>query len=325
MKQVTGSPGNKVAMLLLITVVVAFFHYVIPTDRHFYHMLHIGLRKLYFLPIVIAAAWFGLRGSVYAALSASILFSLHAFLDWPGNYMEQANQVGELGSFWVVGLVSGFLFDRERSLLKKVAQANEETIFSLVSALDLREKNTRFHSQRVRDYTLIIAKQLGAHENIERTIGLGALLHDIGKIAVPDHILLKPGKLTSEEWEIMRTHAAAGYNLIKEISFLKDVAEIVYSHHEHFDGSGYPRGLKGDEIHMGARLFAVIDVYDALTSERPYRSPMNHQEAISVIKEESGAHFDPTIVEVFLRMDNREFEMIKNRFRDNDVSSNISL
>lgn len=314
--KIVNSSRNKVGLLLIVIGMVAFLHYAIPTDDHVPHMLHIGLRKLYFLPLVMAAAWFGLRGGAYTAFLISLLFSFHAFLDWPGNYMEQANQVGELVSFWVVGLISGALFDRERTLLRDVAKANEETIFSLVSALDLREKHTRCHSQRVREYAMVFARQLGIDGNLERTIGLGALLHDIGKIAVPDHILLKPGKLTEEEWEIMRTHSEAGYRLIMGISFLKDAASIVYSHHEHFDGSGYPRGISGDEIPIGARLFAIIDVYDALTSDRPYRAAMAHSEAIALMLKENGSHFDPVILKTFLAMDGREFEKIKACFDD---------
>jgi HD-GYP domain-containing protein (c-di-GMP phosphodiesterase class II) len=149
-----------------------------------------------------------------------------------------------------------------------------------------------------------------------REIGLGALLHDVGKIAVPDRILLKPDKLTDDEWQEMRKHPEAGYRIVKRIEFLKDAAEIVHAHHERYDGIGYPRGLKGDEIPVGARLFAAVDVYDALTSKRPYRSPMAYVDAVAAIKGQSGNHFDSAVVESFLSLDPKELQAIADRYRD---------
>jgi putative nucleotidyltransferase with HDIG domain len=230
--------------------------------------------------------------------------------------MEQANQVGELAGFWVAAIVPGWLFDRQRSLLKELANANEETLLSLVSALDLREHNTRLHSQRVREYTELLAIRYGVDGKMLREVGLGALLHDVGKIAVPDRILLKPDKLTDDEWQEMRKHPEAGYRIVKRIVFLRDAAEIVHAHHERYDGTGYPRGLKRDEIPLGARLFAVADVYDALTSERPYRSPMAYADAVAAIKGQSGNHFDPAVVESFLSLDPKELQAIADRYRD---------
>ena len=173
---------NKVIILAALVGIIALLHYVTPTEPHNYHKIHIVLRKLYFLPPVVAAAWFGLRGAIITTGAVSVLFLLHAFLDWPGNYMEQANQLGELAGFWVVGVIPGWLFDRQRSLLVELANANEETLLGLVSALDLREHNTGQHSQRVREYTELIANRLGVNEKVKREIGFGALLHDVGKI-----------------------------------------------------------------------------------------------------------------------------------------------
>jgi len=307
---------NKIILLASLIGIIALLHYATPTEPHYYHKIHIVLRKLYFLPPVIAAAWFGLRGAILTTAVVSILFSLHAVLDWPGNYMEQANQLGELAGFWVVGLVPGWLFDRQRSLLLDLAHANEETLLGLVAALDLREHNTRLHSQRVREYTELIADRLGVDEKMRREIGFGALLHDVGKIAVPDQILLKPGKLTDQEWDEMRKHPEAGYRIVKRIGFLKDAAEIVYTHHEQFDGSGYPRGIKNESIPLGARMFMVADVYDALTSERPYRSPMTYEEAIAEIRKMSGSHFDPVVVDTFLAIEPKQLQMIAKRYTD---------
>ena len=125
-------------------------------------------------------------------------------------------------------------------------------------------------------------------------------MHDIGKMGVPDNILLKPGPLTEEEWEIMRKHPQFAYELLTPIDYLHQALDIPYSHHEKWDGTGYPRGLKGEEIPLAARIFAVVDVWDALTSERPYRPAWSREKAIEYIKTQSGVHFDPQVVEVFL-------------------------
>jgi putative nucleotidyltransferase with HDIG domain len=306
----------KIGAIVLLTGIAALAHFVIPTDRHELHMIHIVLRKLYFLPPVMAAVWFGFRGSVYTALAVSSLFSLHAFLDWPGNYMEQANQAGELVSFWVVGLIAGRLFEREQSLLRDLASATAETLMGLVSALDLRERNTRLHSQRVKEYTLLLADRFGVAEATKKAIGFGALLHDVGKIAVPDRILLKPEGLTQEEWNVMYAHPLTGYGIVKRIGFLHEAAEIVRAHHERYDGSGYPRGLKGEGIPLGARLFAVADVYDALTSKRPYRAPISHDEALAEIKGKSGTHFDHGVVAAFESIAPELLQAVRIKYRE---------
>lgn len=306
----------KIIFLASLIGIIALLHYVTPTEPHYYHTIHIVLRKLYFLPPVIAAAWFGLRGAIITTAVVSALFSAHALLDWPGNYMEQANQMGELVGFWVIGLIPGWLFDRQRSLLQDLANANEETLLGLVSALDLREHNTRLHSQRVREYTELIADRLHVDEKKKREIGFGALLHDVGKIAVPDQILLKPGKLTDQEWGEMRKHPEVGCRIVKRIGFLKDAAEVIHAHHEKFDGTGYPRGLKGESIPLGARMFMVADVYDALTSERPYRSPITYEEAAAEIKRLSGSHFDPVIVDTFMAIAPEQLQEIAVRYLD---------
>jgi len=319
-----NSKTKKIVLLVVITVSAAIMHFVIPTDRHDLHMVHIVLRKLYFLPSVMAAVWFGFRGSLYTTLAVSSLFSLHAFLDWPGNYMEQANQAGEFVSFWVVGLIAGRLFEREQSLLRDLASANEETLAGLVSALDLRERNTRLHSQRVKEYTLFLADRFGIAGAAKKAIGFGALLHDVGKIAVPDRILLKPEGLSQEEWSVMHAHPLTGYGIVKRIGFLQEAAKIVRAHHERYDGSGYPQGLKGEEIPLGARLFAVADVYDALTSTRPYHDPVGHEEAAAQIRAGAGSAFDPGVVRVFLAINSGELEAIRMRYsggQGNDSSA----
>lgn len=310
----TNNQKTKLLILVLLVVFITMSHFLIPTVPPTTHKIHIILRKLYFLPLVVAAAWFGWRGAVYTTTVITIAFTGHILLDWPDDYMEQANQIGELASFWVIGLVAGSLFDRQMTLMERLVKADEDTILALVSALDMREKNTRLHSQRVRDYTMLLADRFGLKKDEKRAIGLGALLHDIGKIAVPDHILLKPAGLSEGEWKEMRKHPGEGYQLLRRIDFLREAADIVQSHHEHFDGTGYPLGLAGSNIPVGARLFMVADVYDALTSERPYRSPMSHEEAAGVIREKSGSHFDPAVVDLFLSIDSAEWTAAQKRY-----------
>lgn len=311
-----GDRPVRIAVLATLVAGIALLHFLTPTTSHGWHELHIVLRKLYFLPPVVAAVWFGFGGAMWTTLAVSGLFMAHAVLDWPGNYMEQANQGGELLGFWVVALLAGHLFDRQRSLLEGLATAHEETVDGLVAALDLREHNTGMHSHRVREYTLLLADRLGVDSRQRHHIAYGALLHDIGKISVPDHILLKPGRLTDEEWADIRRHPGVGYGIVRGVPFLQEAAEIVHAHHEHFDGRGYPRGLQREGIPLGARLFAVADVYDALTSVRPYRSPMTYAEAVAEIRAGDGTQFDPAVVAAFLKVPRADLEAVSVRWHD---------
>lgn len=152
-------------------------------------------------------------------------------------------------------------------------------------------------------YAAEIAKTIGCSQEQVNTIARAALLHDIGKIGISDAILLKPGPLTSEERLVMETHEGTGYSLLKQIAFLAEAAEIVFTHHERFDGKGYPQGLAGKEIPLGARIFAVVDTFDALTSDRPYRQARSIAEAREEIQRQSGTQFDPGVVSAFLSID----------------------
>jgi len=176
------------------------------------------------------------------------------------------------------------------------------TLEALGGALDLKDAETEGHSRRVTVFTIAIARAMGLPKDQIDVIARGAFLHDIGKMAIPDAILRKPGKLDPDEVTIMREHCYHGYQILKKIPFLKEAAEIVYAHQEHYDGSGYPRQLKGDEIPLGARIFAVADTLDAITSDRPYRGKRSVAEACEEIKAWSGRQFDPEVVEIFLTM-----------------------
>ncbi len=187
-----------------------------------------------------------------------------------------------------------------RSALLQIERSYENTLEALGAAIDLRDSETAGHSRRVAMYSTKIAKELDVAEHELKTIIRGAWLHDIGKLATPDAILLKPGALTQEEWRIMQRHAEIGYDLVKRIPFLAQAAEIILSHHERWDGSGYPRGLKARDIPLGARVFAVADTVDAMTSNRPYRSALSFEETEEEIRRGSGSRYDSQVANVFL-------------------------
>ncbi|MFM8322804.1 MAG: HD domain-containing phosphohydrolase [Chloroflexota bacterium] len=201
------------------------------------------------------------------------------------------------------------LYAQNQALLAQTQQAHQdlmlaydETIAGWSHALDLRDKETEGHSERVTELTLQLACRLGVGEQQLTPMRRGALLHDIGKLGVPDHILLKPGPLTSSEWELMRKHPVFAYEMLSPIAYLKPALAIPYCHHEHWDGNGYPRGLRGPQIPLEARIFSVVDVWDALTSDRPYRKAWTREQALDEIKAQSDRMFEPAIVSAFLEV-----------------------
>lgn len=194
------------------------------------------------------------------------------------------------------------LFKDLHSTNAQLTMAYDATIQGLSRALDLRDKETEGHTQRVADMTVRLARAFGMMNSELVHVRRGALLHDMGKMGIPDSILLKPGPLTEEEWAIMRLHPQYAYEMFSPIEYLRPALDIPYSHHEKWDGTGYPDGLKGDEIPLAARLFAVVDVWDALTSERPYRPAWSQEKALAYIREQAGKHFDPRAVEMFFSL-----------------------
>jgi PAS domain S-box-containing protein len=185
---------------------------------------------------------------------------------------------------------------------KELTNSYEATLEGWVRALDLRDDETKGHTQRVTSVVLKLAESMGISAEELEAVRRGALMHDIGKIGIPDQILHKPGKLTDDEWVIMRQHPVHAYNMIAPIPYLQSSIDIPYCHHEKWDGSGYPRGLKGEGIPLAARLFAVVDVWDALISDRPYRAAWPEEKALAYIQEVSGSHFDPAVVEKFMEL-----------------------
>jgi putative nucleotidyltransferase with HDIG domain len=238
----------------------------------------------------------------------SISATIAALLIWqepnPTNYVATTVVIGLLGilAFTAAGqalnLTSRF---RESTLHIHEVEENYESLWHVMfSALDLRDGITGGHSWRVADLALHLGQRLDMPADEMEHLKWAALLHDVGKLGVPDEILTKPGPLNAAEWEQMRRHPAYGLSILGQSGFLTQVAEIVYCHHEHFDGKGYPRGLAGEEIPLAARVFAVADAYDAMTSDRPYRPALSHSHAMDEIERNAGSQFDPRVVAAML-------------------------
>jgi putative nucleotidyltransferase with HDIG domain len=189
-----------------------------------------------------------------------------------------------------------------RRVSDELRESYDGTLEALVNALDARDQETKGHSIRVSRYMMDIARELGVREGTQQWLDMqrGSLLHDVGKIGVTDNILLKPGKLEPAEWDVMRKHPEIGYQMLKQVTFLQGAAEIILSHHERWDGAGYPRRLRAEDIPLGARIFNVVDTFDSMTSDRPYRKAKSTMDALNEILKYSGSQFDPLVVEAFL-------------------------
>lgn len=199
-----------------------------------------------------------------------------------------------------------------RHAMEDLEHSYDVTLEALGDALDLKDSETEGHSKRVTAYTIALARAMGIPPADIKVIARGAFLHDVGKMAIPDEILRKPGTLTMDEQTVMREHCTRGYHMLRKIPFLAGAAEIVFCHQEHFDGSGYPSGIRGHEIPVGARIFAVADTLDAITSDRPYRKARSFDAAREEILRCSATQFDPSVVEVFLKIPNELWQELRS-------------
>lgn len=247
-----------------------------------------GVHAIYSTPLVA-------KGQLTGVFTVTFDSTFEADHDWIDYFETVAGQAS-------MAIEAGHMFEELQRSHIDLRLAYDTTIEGWSRALDLRDKETEGHTQRVTELTVKLARAAGIPEEEIVHIRRGALLHDIGKMGVPDHILLKPDKLTDEEWVIMRRHPTYAYELLRPIEYLRDALDIPYCHHEKWDGSGYPCGLKGEQIPLAARLFAVVDVWDAIRSDRPYRSGWDEERALAFIRSVSGTHLDPRAVGLFMQV-----------------------
>jgi putative nucleotidyltransferase with HDIG domain len=235
------------------------------------------------------------KGQVVGVLEVFHRAPLNPDADWLGFLATLAGQAA-------IAVADAWLFNDLQQSNTELLLAYDTTLEGWSAALDLRDKETEGHSQRVTEMTLRLACALGVGAGELESMRRGALLHDIGKMAIPDAILLKPGKLTDDEWVIMRQHPGQARELLSPIAYLRPALDIPYCHHEKWDGTGYPRQLIGESIPFSARIFAVVDVWDALRSDRPYRPGWPEQKVLDYIREQSGKHFEPRVADAFLAL-----------------------
>ena len=244
-----------------------------------------GFSAYYAVPLIT-------KGQIKGVLKIFHRSTLNPDAEW-FNFLET------LAGQAAIALDNAALFEGLQRSNLDLALAYDSTIEGWAGALELRDEETEGHSQRVTELTLQLARAMGVRDAEMAHLRRGALLHDIGKMGVPDDILRKPGPLTDEEWVIMRQHPQFAFDMLAPITYLKPALDIPYCHHEKWDGSGYPRGLKGEQIPLAARVFAVVDVWDALLSDRPYRKAWSQDRTMKYIRKQAGKHFDPKVGEAF--------------------------
>lgn len=261
--------------------------------------------QIAFLPIVLAAAFFGLSGGLVVGLLLALLSGAQV---GAGPSEGALLEVWTRGTVYVLfGLVSGGLFHIFYHRFKEADKRAEHLsklytrmLSSLANTVEVRDRHTQGHCERVAKNALVMGRALGLTKEQQDPLYWGALLHDLGKIAIPEYILQKDSELTVLEYAEVKRHADFGANLLTSVSSeFNDIADIVRSHHERYDGNGYPNKLKGDEIPLAGRIISIVDVFEALTSRRPYRQPMRPADALAYIKQNAGRQFDPALVGVF--------------------------
>jgi putative nucleotidyltransferase with HDIG domain len=304
---------GRVAIVAGIITILMIFHWSTPMDTSWQHAAHVFLRKLFYVPVILAAIWFDFFGILTTCAVITVAYFPFIFIAWQGNINENIDQLTELLLIWLGGILLGYLAAHEKRQQERLLHIHEGAVVALVTALDAREHDTQLHSLRVQAYALRLGRELNMSERDLLSLGQGALLHDIGKIGIPDGILMKEGPLDAKEWEMMRQHPAIGKSILDHANFLRLATDVVYSHHERYDGKGYPRGLAGEEISLGARVFSVVDAFDALTSKRPYQDEIEFQEALHRLQQSSGTYFDPAVLDKFSRIREAEWKKIADQ------------
>lgn len=288
----------RAIVILTVVLVVTVLHFEVAAGTHGLHIIHVILGGMYLLPIIAAALWFGLRGSFAVTALVSIAYYLYVRVVWPNQPMENANQYAMIVVYWVIGVVAGVLVNLEESEKERRLKAEREVIIEgiagLSNALRFRDEYTRRHSEHVARLAVRIGTHLGLSPERLDVIRLAGIVHDVGKIGVRDDVLLKHHELSPEEWILIRQHPIIAAQILNPIRGTEEIASIVLAHHECPDGSGYPRGLKADEIAIEARIIRVADVFASIVEERPYKPAIEVKEAMSIIDQLAGTKVDLT-------------------------------
>ena len=235
LKSTVDSSQIRIGIIAGLLFVLMASHWLTSTDTEFLHAVHMLFRKLFFLPVILSALWFGLRGSLLTSTLITVLYLPYIYIAWHNDLYENIDQLAEIAMVWIGGTIFGILAQREKKQQEKLLKVHQGAVIALVSALDAREHDTQLHSLRVQAYALLLGKEFRMKKEDLLPLGQGALLHDIGKIGIPDHVLLKEGPLNDEEWDMMREHPEIGRNILTHANFLHSAIDIVYSHHEKFD------------------------------------------------------------------------------------------
>ena len=284
---------------LILIFCTSWFHLLYRLGR-----VEIIYSYLYYIPIVFGAFFYGIAGGVMVSSFAGLTYSI--FVSASGIPYNNSELFPGIASFILVGLLTGLLSSRLEKKVKQVPELYMGVVRSLALAVDEKDHYTRTHSENVTKYAVAIAKELGLARKEIQKIRRAAQLHDIGKIGIHDYILNKKSKLTAEEWTEIKLHPSKGAKILEPLNFLEETIGIIRHHHERHDGKGYPDNKEGDAIPLGARIIAVVDSFDAMTSDRPYRKAMGKKEAVKQLKKNSGSQFDPHAVEAFLRLFERK-------------------